>query len=112
MATLTVVDPVEFGRRVRRDRLRLGLTQQEAAERSGGLVSYSQWRVIEKGTRAQYRLLTLRGVEKSLGWDDGDADASDTDKVAELEREVAELRRRLEAIEADREPQRRVAREG
>jgi transcriptional regulator with XRE-family HTH domain len=107
------MDAAEFGRRVRRARLRLGLTQQEAAERSGGLVSYSQWRVIEKGTRAQYRQLTLRGVEKALDWDSGDAAQTDTDKVAELEREVAELRRRLEAIEADREPEqarRRAAR--
>ena len=107
---MAVVDPGDFGRRVRRARLRLGLTQQEAAERSGGLVSYSQWRVIEKGTRAQYRPLTLRGVEKSLGWDSGESEQSDIDKVAELEREVAELRRRLEAIEADQEPRRRAAR--
>jgi transcriptional regulator with XRE-family HTH domain len=98
------MDPVEFGRRVRRARLRLGLTQQAAAERSGGLVSYSQWRVIEKGTRPQYRDLTLRGVERALGWDAGEAGESDTDKVAALEREVAELRRRLEAIEAAEEP--------
>ena len=97
------MDAVEFGRRVRRARLRLGLTQQEAAERSGGLVSYSQWRVIEKGTRAQYRALTMRGVERALEWGSGEAEASDTDKVAELEREVAELRQRLEAIEAERE---------
>jgi transcriptional regulator with XRE-family HTH domain len=104
------MEPVEFGRRVRRARLRLGLTQQEAAERSGGLVSYSQWRVIEKGTRTQYRELTLRGVEKALEWDSGEADDSDIDKVAALEREVAELRQRLDAMESARQPKRRAAR--
>jgi transcriptional regulator with XRE-family HTH domain len=104
------MDPIEFGRRVRRARLRLGLTQQEAAERSGGLVSYSQWRVIEKGTRANYRQLTLRGVEKALEWDAGESGESDDDAVAVLEREVAELRRRLEALESAGQPRRRAAR--
>jgi transcriptional regulator with XRE-family HTH domain len=99
------VDAVDFGRRVRRERLRLGLTQQEAAERSGGLVSYSQWRVIEKGSRSQYRALTLRGVERALGWTPGTAEDSDADRIAELERQVAELRERLDAVE--RAPQRR-----
>jgi transcriptional regulator with XRE-family HTH domain len=104
------VDAVEFGRRVRRERLRLGLTQQEAAERSGGLVSYSQWRVIEKGSRTQYRALTLRGVERALEWDAGAAGDSDADKIAALEREVAELRRRLEAVESAPQRRRKLAR--
>jgi uncharacterized protein YceH (UPF0502 family) len=89
--------------------VRLGLTQQEAAERSGGLVSYSQWRVIEKGSRRHYRALTLRGVEKALEWDAGAAEESDGDKVAALEREVAELRRRLEAVEAAPKRRRKAA---
>jgi transcriptional regulator with XRE-family HTH domain len=103
------VDADEFGRRVRRARLRLGLTQQEAAERSGGLVSYSQWRVIEKGSRARYRALTLRGVETALGWDSGEAAETDTDKIAALEREVAELRRRLDALESPGSRRQRAA---
>jgi transcriptional regulator with XRE-family HTH domain len=106
---VSFVDPAEFGRRVRRARLHLGLTQQQAAERSGGLVSYSQWRVIENGARQHYRALTLRGVERALGWGTGQAEQSDDDKIAALEREVAELRQRLEAIESDREPERRAA---
>src|SRR5687767_11409704 len=103
------MDPVEFGRRVRRARLRLGLTQQAAAERSGGLVSYSQWRVIEKGARTQYRELTLRGVEQALGWSSGEADVPDADRIGDLQREVAELRARLEELEAG-EMERRAAR--
>jgi transcriptional regulator with XRE-family HTH domain len=104
------MDPVEFGRRVRRARLRLGLTQQAAAERSGGLVSYSQWRVIEKGGRARYRDLTLRGVERALGWGSGEADVSDSDNIDQLRQEIAALQRRLSDLESGSESRQRAAR--
>src|SRR6266508_31607 len=83
----------DYGRRVRRRRDALGLTQAEAAARSGGRVSPSQWRVIEAGTGGNYRERTLRGVEQALGWPTGGA--SGNDRITQLEESVQALRREV-----------------
>ena len=55
-----------MGRAVRDQRLHVGWTQQEAAERAG--VSLATWRLIESGGRDRYQELTVRGVTRCLGW--------------------------------------------
>src|SRR5689334_18570441 len=56
----------QIGDEVRRRRLSLGLTQQEAATRAG--VSLSTWNLIETGGQESYRGLTLTAAARALGW--------------------------------------------
>lgn len=56
----------EIGRAVRNQRLHLGWTQQDAADRAG--LSLATWRTIEAGGRDLYQELTIRKVCRSFGW--------------------------------------------
>jgi transcriptional regulator with XRE-family HTH domain len=64
---MTATEPWQrVGHAVRNQRLHLGWTQQEAAERAN--VSLATWRLIESGGRDRYQDLTVRGVCRAFGW--------------------------------------------
>ena len=55
---------------VRHRRAELGLSQEEAASASEGMISSANWRVIEGAGRTKYRPSSLIGVARALGWSD------------------------------------------
>lgn len=55
---------------VRSRRSELGLSQEDAARASGGLVSTANLRVVEGAGRSSFRERSLRGVARALGWPD------------------------------------------
>lgn len=59
---------VQLGDLVRRRRVHLGMTQREAAAEAD--VSATTWNLLELGKQPSYRPLTLRAVERTLGWPD------------------------------------------
>lgn len=56
---------------VRDRRNAAGLSQEEAAAQSGGLVKTPNWRKIEAGERPNVRPRTALGLERALEWDRG-----------------------------------------
>lgn len=97
------------GDAIRARRTELRLTQKEAA-RAGGL-SEPVWNVIEGARQTNYRLDTLHGVTRALGWSADSIDrilAGDEPTVqtrglvplADAGAEVAELRARVELLES------------
>lgn len=55
---------------VRQRREQLGLSQEEAAARSGGLISTANLRVVEAAGRPSLRARSVLGVARALGWPD------------------------------------------
>lgn len=55
---------------VRRRREQLGLSQEEAAARSGGLISTANLRVVEAAGRTSLRARSVLGVARAMGWPD------------------------------------------
>jgi hypothetical protein len=53
---------------MRRRRLELDLTQEQAVQRSGGRISLPVWRLLEGARQESYRERTLRGVAVALEW--------------------------------------------
>lgn len=58
----------KVARLVRHRRESLGMTQEQAAQSTYGLVSTANWRVVERGSPHKYRMGTLMGVAMALGW--------------------------------------------
>ncbi|MFN8052798.1 MAG: hypothetical protein U0Q22_15240 [Acidimicrobiales bacterium] len=59
-----------IARAIRERRASLGLSQEETAARSGGMVSTANLRVFEGAGRPTYRGKSLVGVARALGWPD------------------------------------------
>jgi len=88
----------------------LNITQRELAERSG--ISPATLREIQQGANRQRSRSTLAAISRALRWPEdhlrrisveGQADeptAEDAPSVASLREELAELRQRVEALEA------------
>jgi hypothetical protein len=55
---------------VRDRRAHLGLSQEEAAARSGGMISTANLRVVEGAGRPTYRAKSLIGVARAMAWPD------------------------------------------
>lgn len=55
---------------VRRRREQLGLSQEEAAARSGGLISTANLRVVEANGRRSLRPRSVLGLARALDWPD------------------------------------------
>lgn len=55
---------------VRRRREQLGLSQEEAAARSGGLISTANLRVVEAAGRPSLRARSVLGLARALDWPD------------------------------------------
>lgn len=70
MADETVGSAVwlRVGDLIHRRRVHLGMTQRDAAAAAD--VSATTWNLLELGKQTSYRPLTLRAVERTLGWPD------------------------------------------
>lgn len=118
--TSVSADWMRLSRAVRDRREELGLTQNEAANRSEGGVSLATWRNIETGFRPPWRRAGLLAVCRVLGWTPESIERilagegpeavklltpSQEDRLLALERQLAELRAELRATREEPDDQ-------